>query len=72
MFAFLAMAGDLGGSIGPALVGYVAQQAGENIKAGMLAGCVFPVILIIAILLIMKLTPGSGVTIGDRARDPRV
>ena len=47
MFALLAMAGDLGGSIGPAIVGRVTQYAGDNIRAGMGAGLVFPVVLII-------------------------
>lgn len=48
MFALLAMAGDLGGSVGPYLVGIVTQNAGDNLKAGLLAGCVFPVVLILS------------------------
>ena len=55
MFALLAMAGDLGGSIGPAIVGKVTQSAGDNIRAGMGVGLVFPVVLII-MLVIMKNT----------------
>lgn len=51
MFALLAMAGDMGGSIGPCLVGFVTQNAGDNLKAGMLAGCVFPVVLLVSISL---------------------
>ena len=31
MFALLAMAGDLGGSMGPGIVGRVTQSAGDNI-----------------------------------------
>ena len=55
MFALLAMAGDMGGSIGPCLVGFVTQNAGDNLKAGMLAGCVFPAILLVSIgLMKMK------------------
>lgn len=53
MFALLAMAGDLGGSIGPGIVGRVTQSAGDNIRAGMGVGLVFPVVLLI-MLLIMK------------------
>ena len=41
MFALLAMAGDLGGSVGPGIVGFVTQNANDNLKVGMLAGCVF-------------------------------
>ncbi|MCQ2573318.1 MAG: MFS transporter [Treponema sp.] len=47
MFALLAMAGDLGGSIGPALVGNITEMYGNNMHKGMLAECIFPVILVI-------------------------
>ncbi len=52
MFALLAMAGDLGGSIGPALVGRITEHAGDNIRAGMGAGIAFPAVLVIMILLL--------------------
>lgn len=52
MFALLAMAGDMGGSIGPYIVGIVTQNAGDNLKAGMLAGAIFPVVLIASVLLL--------------------
>ncbi|MER1993391.1 MAG: MFS transporter, partial [Eubacteriales bacterium] len=35
LFAFLAMAGDLGGAFGPSLVGTVSQQAGDSLQSGM-------------------------------------
>ena len=50
MFALLAMAGDLGGSIGPAIVGRVTQMAGDNIRTGMTIGLIFPVVLVIGLL----------------------
>ena len=53
MFALLAMAGDLGGAFGPSLVGNITQSAHDNLQKGMLAGCIFPLVLIIS-LLIMK------------------
>lgn len=52
MFALLAMAGDLGGSLGPGLVGGAAQSADDNLQRGMLVGCVFPLVLIISLLLL--------------------
>ncbi len=52
MFALLAMAGDLGGSIGPAIVGRVAQNAGDNIRAGMGVGLIFPTVLIVMTVII--------------------
>ena len=52
MFALLAMAGDLGGSLGPSIVGAVSQRAGDNLQAGLLAGLVFPAVLILGILVL--------------------
>ena len=52
MFALLAMAGDLGGSIGPGIVGYITQEAGDNIRVGMSVGRVFPVILLVMLFIL--------------------
>lgn len=54
MFALLAMAGDLGGSIGPAIVGKVTQRAGDNIRTGMRVGLIFPVVLILMLIILSK------------------
>ncbi len=54
MFALLAMAGDLGGALGPALVGSVTQSAGDDLKAGLLAGVTFPVALVAALVLLSR------------------
>ena len=45
------MAGDLGGSIGPAIVGKVADIFGGSIHVGMRVGLLFPVILCIMLIL---------------------
>ena len=50
MFALLAMAGDLGGAFGPWLVGFTSQMRDDDLKAGMLIACVFPIVLIATIL----------------------
>jgi MFS-type transporter involved in bile tolerance (Atg22 family) len=65
MFALLAMAGDLGGSVGPAIVGRVTQFAGDNIRAGMGVGLVFPVVLIIMLII---LTLGDGGLVSFKKR----
>ena len=54
LFAFLAMAGDLGGAVGPSLVGAVTQQAGDNLQTGMVAGSIFPFILVIFLVLLSR------------------
>ncbi len=46
MFAMLALAGDLGCSGGPTLVGTMSSIAGDNLKIGILAAVAFPVILL--------------------------
>ena len=56
LFAFLAMAGDLGGAFGPSLVGVVSQQAGDSLQSGMLAGSAFPLVLIVSLLLLGRNT----------------
>ncbi len=52
LFAFLALAGDLGGSIGPFIVGNVSQKLGDNLQAGVLSGIIFPIILVVSVLLL--------------------
>ena len=56
LFAFLAMAGDLGGAAAPGLVGNVTQLAGDNLRIGMLAGSIFPVILIVVLFILNRKT----------------
>lgn len=51
MFALLAMAGDLGGGVGPAIVGRITQYADDNIRVGMGAGLIFPVVLVIMVYI---------------------
>jgi len=52
LFALLALAGDLGGAVGPAVVGTVSQAMGENIQAGILAGVCFPLVLAACVLVL--------------------
>lgn len=54
MFALLALAGDLGCSGGPTLVGMISDQMGNSLKLGILAGVIFPILLLIGIFLCRK------------------
>lgn len=54
MFALLALAGDLGGSIGPSMVGNIASFMGGNLKYGLFFGSVFPVLLIAGLILLKR------------------
>ena len=46
MFALLALGGDVGCCAGPALVGSISSVLGDNLAAGILAGTVFPLVLL--------------------------
>lgn len=54
MFAFLALAGDVGCGGGPSLVGFVSELADGNMKAGILSGIFFPILLIMTLGYLMK------------------
>ena len=54
MFAMFALAGDLGCSSGPTLVGFVAKSAGDNLQSGLIAAIIFPVLMILGLLALSK------------------
>ena len=56
LFALLALAGDVGCSGGPTVVGMVSGALGDNLKMGILAGVIFPVLLLAGIFLCKKPT----------------
>ncbi len=51
MFAFLALAGDVGCSVGPTVVGTVSSLFNDNLKLGIIAATIFPILPIIGILI---------------------
>ena len=54
MFAFLALAGDLGAAVGPTMVGGIADAVGGNLKTGLLFATLFPAIMIVGLILLLK------------------
>jgi len=54
MFAFLALAGDLGAALGPTMVGGIADAAGGDLKTGLLFAVLFPTVLIFGLIILMK------------------
>lgn len=54
LFAFLALAGDLGATVSPALVGSISEMAGSNLKMGLLVATVFPVVLVADLMVLKK------------------
>lgn len=54
MFALLALGGDVGCTGGPTLVGIVSSIQGDNLKLGILAGVIFPILLLAGIIACKK------------------
>lgn len=61
MFALLALAGDVGCSGGPTVVGMVSGALGDNLKMGILAGIIFPLLLLTGIFLCKRPTDKTAV-----------
>lgn len=55
MFALLAVAGDLGCSVGPSIVSSVASAFDGELKAGLLAAVFFPLLLAIGVFSLKKM-----------------
>lgn len=49
LFALLALAGDMGCSSGPTVAGMVSSMASDDLKKGILAAIVFPVLMLLGI-----------------------
>ena len=54
MFAFLALAGDMGCTSGPSLTGRIADMLGSDIKSGFAFATVFPLIMLVLSLFRIK------------------
>ena len=46
MYALMALAGDVGCSLGPTIVGFTANTMGGNLKAGLLPAILFPLLIV--------------------------
>ena len=55
LFAFLALAGDLGCSGGPTFVGLIADSVSGGLKTGILCALVFPLLLMAGVVLIRRM-----------------
>ena len=54
MFALLALAGDLGCSGGPTVVGFVSSCLSNNLRAGIMAAVIFPILLLLGVSMAKK------------------
>lgn len=54
MYALMALAGDVGCSAGPTIVGMIADKFGGELRAGLLAALVFPVAILINMVILNR------------------
>lgn len=54
MFALLALAGDIGCTSGPTLAGFVSGASGDDLRAGILAAMIFPVMMAVCLFFVRK------------------
>lgn len=52
MYALMALAGDIGCSSGPTVVGMIANAKAGNLKAGLMAAMIFPLLIVVLIPLL--------------------
>lgn len=52
MYALMALAGDLGCSSGPTVVGFVADAFGGNLKQGLMMAIIFPVLILLGMYMV--------------------
>lgn len=60
MYALMALAGDLGCSAGPTLVGFTAGAAGESLQAGLLPALIFPMVILAGALVLRRRGPAKA------------
>ena len=66
MFAFFALAGDVGCSVGPFLVGSVSGLFQDNLRIGILAAVIFPLLMAGGLILSSRVRPHVSARAGSR------
>lgn len=54
LFAFLALGGDIGCTLGPSVVGFVSGLCGDDLTRGVLAAVGFPILLLVGLRICRK------------------
>jgi len=61
MYALMALAGDLGCSSGPTVVGLIANAFGGDLKTGLCMALIFPIVMLAGISLVKIRTAGNKI-----------
>ena len=54
LFAIMALAGDVGCTLGPSAVGFVASAFCGDLRTGLLVGAVFPIMMVVGLMILNK------------------
>ncbi|MBE7064645.1 MAG: MFS transporter [Ruminococcaceae bacterium] len=54
LFALLSLSGDIGCTLGPSVVGFVASCSENNLSLGIISAAIFPLLLVVLIFLMNK------------------
>lgn len=68
MYALLALAGDMGGSIGPTVVGLTASAADGQLQRGLFVAVAFPVAMLLGVSLIRRVSRADGCEDADAVK----
>ena len=60
MYALMALAGDVGCSAGPSVVGFIANANGNNLKLGLIFAIIFPIVILLGTSYLGKLHPHNS------------
>ncbi len=69
MFAFFALAGDLGCAGGPTIVGMIASYFNDSIAKGVLFALVFPILMILGVLTLIVIQKKSNTHSQDQENE---
>ncbi len=65
MFGILAFAGDMGCTVGPAMVGVISAAYGDELKTGILIATIFPILMLAGCLYFLKEKKAKNKFIGN-------
>lgn len=60
LFAYLALAGDMGCAGGPGVLGMVSEALSDNLRLGILVSSIFPVVFVIMLCVLIKYNTEKG------------
>lgn len=64
MYAVYALAGDLGCTVGPSIVGFVSGANGDDLSKGLACAVIFPIVMIFTLVITQRITKKNSTQSG--------